>query len=53
MEDLKREVDIPTTIQEAIASQGMSDDFFFARVEEIADRAFDNQRIPERTPAIG
>jgi len=43
VEDLKREVDIPSTIQEAIASQGMSDDFFFARVEEMADRAFDDQ----------
>lgn len=31
------------TLQEAIASQGMSDDFFFARVEEMADRAFDDQ----------
>jgi acetaldehyde dehydrogenase/alcohol dehydrogenase len=30
-------------IQEAIASQGMSDDFFFARVEEMADRAFDDR----------
>jgi acetaldehyde dehydrogenase/alcohol dehydrogenase len=43
VEDLKREVDIPSTIQEAIASQGMSDDFFFARVEEMADRAFDDR----------
>jgi len=43
VEDLKREVDIPSTIQEALASQGMSDDFFFARVEEMADRAFDDQ----------
>jgi acetaldehyde dehydrogenase/alcohol dehydrogenase len=43
VEYLKREVDIPSTIQEAIASQGMSDDFFFARVEEMADRAFDDQ----------
>ena len=40
VEDMKRQVDIPSTIQEAIASQGMSDDFFFARVEEMADRAF-------------
>ena len=43
VEELKREVDIPSTIQEALASQGMSDDFFFARVEEMADRAFDHQ----------
>ena len=43
VKDLKREVDLPSTIQEAIASQGMSDDFFFARVEEMADRAFDDQ----------
>jgi acetaldehyde dehydrogenase / alcohol dehydrogenase len=43
VEELKRQVDIPNTIQEAIASQGMSDDFFFARVEEMADRAFDDQ----------
>ena len=43
VEDLKREVDIPSKIFEAIASQGMSDDFFFARVEEMADRAFDDQ----------
>ena len=43
VEYLKREVDIPSTIQEAIASQGMSDDFFFASVEEIADRAFDDR----------
>ena len=43
MEDLKREVDIPSKIFEAIASQGMSDDFFFARVEEMADRAFDDR----------
>lgn len=42
VEDFKRQVDIPSTIQEAIASQGMSDDFFFARVEEMADRAFDD-----------
>ena len=43
VEDLKREVDIPSTIQEDLASQGMSDDFFFARVEEMADRAFDDR----------
>ena len=43
VENLKREVDIPSTIQEALASQGMSDDFFFARVEEMADRAFDHR----------
>lgn len=43
VEELKRQVDIPSTIQEAIASQGISDDFFFARVEEMADRAFDDQ----------
>ena len=43
VEYLKREVDIPSTIQEALASQGMSDDFFFARVEEMAARAFDDQ----------
>jgi acetaldehyde dehydrogenase/alcohol dehydrogenase len=43
VEDLKREVDIPSTIQQALASQGMSDDFFFARVEEMADRAFDDR----------
>jgi acetaldehyde dehydrogenase/alcohol dehydrogenase len=42
VEDLKRQVDIPSTIQEAIASQGMSDNFFFARVEEMADRTFDD-----------
>ena len=43
VEDMKRQVDIPSTIQEAIASQGMSDDFFFARVEEMTDRTFDDQ----------
>ena len=42
VEDLKRQVDIPSTIEEALASQGMSDDFFFARVEEMPDRAFDD-----------
>ena len=43
VEDLKRQVDIPSTIQEAIASPGMSDYFFCARVEEMADRAFDDR----------
>ena len=43
VEDIKRQVDIPSTIQEAIASQGMSDDFFFARVEEMALSAFDDR----------
>jgi acetaldehyde dehydrogenase / alcohol dehydrogenase len=43
VEDLKRQVDIPNTIQETLASQGMTDDFFFDRVEEMADRAFDHQ----------
>jgi acetaldehyde dehydrogenase/alcohol dehydrogenase len=43
VEDLKREVDIPSRIFEAIACQGMSDDFFFARVEEMADDAFDDR----------
>ena len=51
VEYLKRQVDIPSTIQEAIASQGISDNFFFARVEEMADslrdsfasRAFDDR----------
>jgi acetaldehyde dehydrogenase/alcohol dehydrogenase len=43
VEYLKRQLDIPSTIQEAIASQGISDNFFFARVEEMADRAFDDR----------
>ena len=43
VEYLKREVDIPTTIFEAIASQGMSDDFFFARVEKMVLSAFDDR----------
>ena len=40
VEYLKGEVDIPTTIFEAMASQGMSDDLFFARVEEMVLSAF-------------
>jgi acetaldehyde dehydrogenase/alcohol dehydrogenase len=43
VEYLKREVDIPSRIFEALASQGMSDDFFFARVEEMALSAFDDR----------
>ena len=43
VEYLKREVDVPSTIFEAIASQGMSDDFFFARVEEMVLNAFDDR----------
>ena len=52
VEDLKRLVDIPSTIQEAIAIQGMSDDFFFARVEEWQIVLL-TIGVPERTPAIG
>lgn len=43
VEDLKRQVDIPDTIQEVLSAQGVSDDFFLARVEEMADQAFDDQ----------
>lgn len=43
VEDLKREVDIPSTIFEEIACQGMSDDFFFARVEEMVLNTFDDR----------
>lgn len=43
VEDLKRQVDIPDTIQEVLSAQGVSDDFFFAHVEEMADQAFDDQ----------
>jgi len=52
VEDPKRQVDIPSTIQEAIASQGMSDDFFFARVEEWLIVLL-TISVPEQTPAIG
>ncbi|TAF39799.1 MAG: bifunctional acetaldehyde-CoA/alcohol dehydrogenase, partial [Oscillatoriales cyanobacterium] len=43
VEDLKRQVEIPATIQEVLLEQGVGDDFFFAHVEEMADRAFDDQ----------
>ena len=43
VEYLQREVDIPSRIFEAIASQEISDDFFFARVEERALSAFDDR----------
>ncbi len=51
VEYLKRRVDIPSTIFEAIASQGMSDDFFFAGVEEWPIVLL-TISVPERTPAI-
>ncbi|MDQ2098813.1 MAG: bifunctional acetaldehyde-CoA/alcohol dehydrogenase [Tychonema bourrellyi B0820] len=43
VEELKRQVEIPATIQEVLLEQGVADDFFFAHVEEMADRAFDDQ----------
>ncbi|MEG3849159.1 bifunctional acetaldehyde-CoA/alcohol dehydrogenase [Microcoleus sp. herbarium19] len=43
VEELKRQVEIPATIQEVLSAQGVGDDFFFAHVEEMADRAFDDQ----------
>lgn len=43
VEDLKHQVEIPATIQEVLLEQGVADDFFLAHVEEMADRAFDDQ----------
>ncbi|WP_377475397.1 bifunctional acetaldehyde-CoA/alcohol dehydrogenase [Microcoleus anatoxicus] len=43
VEELKRQVEIPATIQEVLLEQGVADDFFLAHVEEMADRAFDDQ----------
>jgi acetaldehyde dehydrogenase/alcohol dehydrogenase len=43
VEELKRKVDIPTTIKDAMAEQGIGEEFFMAHVEEMADRAFDDQ----------
>lgn len=43
VEDLKRQVDIPATIQDVLKEQGVSEAFFMDHVEEMADHAFDDQ----------
>ncbi|HBC42440.1 MAG TPA: bifunctional acetaldehyde-CoA/alcohol dehydrogenase [Pseudanabaena sp.] len=43
VEDLKRQVEIPATIKDALIAQGTSADLFLSHVEEMADRAFDDQ----------
>ncbi len=43
VEDLKRQVEIPATIKDALIAQGTSVDLFLSNVEEMADRAFDDQ----------
>ena len=43
LEDLKRQVDIPATIKDALLEQGIGEEFFLAHVEDMADQAFDDQ----------
>ena len=43
VEGLKRQVDIPATIQDVLKEQGVSEAFFMDHVEEMADHAFDDQ----------
>lgn len=43
MEALKRQVDIPATIKDALTEQGIGEEFFMSHVEDMADRAFDDQ----------
>ncbi|NJL91063.1 MAG: bifunctional acetaldehyde-CoA/alcohol dehydrogenase [Coleofasciculaceae cyanobacterium SM2_1_6] len=43
VEGLKHEVEIPATIQDVLKEQGVSEEFFMAHVEEMADHAFDDQ----------
>jgi acetaldehyde dehydrogenase/alcohol dehydrogenase len=43
IEDLKRQVDIPATIKDALLEQGTGEEFFMTHVEEMADHAFDDQ----------
>jgi acetaldehyde dehydrogenase/alcohol dehydrogenase len=43
VEDLKRQVEIPATIKDALIEQGIGEEFFMSHVEDMADRAFDDQ----------
>ncbi|WP_271254517.1 bifunctional acetaldehyde-CoA/alcohol dehydrogenase [Pseudanabaena sp. Chao 1811] len=43
VEDLKRQVDIPATIKDTLIEQGIGEEFFMSHVEDMADRAFDDQ----------
>jgi len=43
VEDLKRQVDIPATIKDTLIKQGIGEEFFMSHVEDMADRAFDDQ----------
>jgi acetaldehyde dehydrogenase/alcohol dehydrogenase len=43
IEDLKRQVDIPATIKDALLEQGTGEELFMTHVEDMADQAFDDQ----------
>ncbi|BBC26228.1 bifunctional acetaldehyde-CoA/alcohol dehydrogenase [Pseudanabaena sp. ABRG5-3] len=43
VEDLKRQVEIPATIKDTLIEQGIGEEFFMSHVEDMADRAFDDQ----------